>query len=309
MVTLIFGAGASFGSGNCYPTNPPLGNDLFNELVKLDGAFSRLDKKMKNEFKKKGFEEGMALIQNDSSIINPIQKEVASYLSQFKVENDNAYVNLFKSIKEVINDITIVTLNYDLLIEDALRKNLLFIKYELDWKHGVSLLKPHGSCGFLPDLGGMNMSGNTMINCGTFVDGLKIFRSINKEEIINWCEDPKNSDISPVLSMYNKEKRIVINKNFISNIQEIYKKKIENSRMIILIGVKYIEHDTHIWEPIKNSKAKVYFNSRSGISEEMEKWSKENDINLFSIKGSFNEKIEEISNLILNKLLFQNCSK
>ena len=56
MVTLIFGAGASFGSGNCYPTNPPLGNDLFNELVKLDGAFSRLDKKMKNEFKKKGFE-------------------------------------------------------------------------------------------------------------------------------------------------------------------------------------------------------------------------------------------------------------
>ena len=55
MVTLIFGAGASFGSGNCYPTNPPLGNDLFNELVKLDGAFSRLDKKMKNEFKKKGF--------------------------------------------------------------------------------------------------------------------------------------------------------------------------------------------------------------------------------------------------------------
>lgn len=300
MVTLIFGAGASFGSGNCYPNNPPLGNELFNELVKLDGAFSRLDEKMKNEFIKKGFEEGMALIQNDSSIINPIQKEVASYLSQFKVENDNAYVNLFKSIKEVINDITIVTLNYDLLIEDALRKNLLFIKYELDWKHGVSLLKPHGSCGFLPDLGGMNMSGNTMINCGTFVDGLNIFRSINKEEIINWCEDPKNSDISPVLSMYNKEKRIVINKNFISNIQEIYKKKIENSRMIILIGVKYIEHDTHIWEPIKNSKAKVYFNSRSGISEEMEKWSKENDINLFSIKGSFNEKIEEISNLILN---------
>lgn len=300
MVTLIFGAGASFGSGNCYPNNPPLGNELFNELVKLDGAFSRLDEKMKNEFIKKGFEEGMALIQNDSSIINPIQKEVASYLSQFKVENDNAYVNLFKSIKEVINDITIVTLNYDLLIEDALRKNLLFIKYELDWKHGVSLLKPHGSCGFLPDLGGMNMSGNTMINCGTFVDGLNIFRSINKEEIINWCEDPKNSDISPVLSMYNKEKRIVINKNFISNIQEIYKKKIENSRMIILIGVKYIEHDTHIWEPIKNSKAKVYFNSRSGISEEMEKWSKENNINLFSIKGSFNEKIEEISNLILN---------
>ena len=309
MDTLIFGAGASFGSGNCYPNNPPLGNELFNELVKLDGAFSRLDEKMKNEFIKKGFEEGMALIQNDSSIINPIQKEVASYLSQFKVENDNAYVNLFKSIKEVINDITIVTLNYDLLIEDALRKNLLFIKYELDWKHGVSLLKPHGSCGFLPDLGGMNMSGNTMINCGTFVDGLNIFRSINKEEIINWCEDPKNSDISPVLSMYNKEKRIVINKNFISNIQEIYKKKIENSRMIILIGVKYIEHDTHIWEPIKNSKAKVYFNSRSGISEEMEKWSKENNINLFSIKGSFNEKIEEISNLILNKLLFQNCSK
>ena len=80
LISLVFGAGASFGSGGCSPKNPPLGNDLFNELEGLNGAFAKLDSSSKSVFRADGFEAGMATVVNDSRIINPLQKELASYL-------------------------------------------------------------------------------------------------------------------------------------------------------------------------------------------------------------------------------------
>lgn len=302
MITIIFGAGASAGSGKCLPYNPPLGNELFDNLVKLNGAFSKLDENQKEIFRKNGFEEGMATIPNDSNIINPLQKEIACYLSKFEVNYDNSYVKLFYELRNIINNITITTLNYDLLIEQSLIKwNRLNIDYSGE-NGGVPLLKLHGSSNFLPDLGQIQISGCSMVNCGTFVEGTKINATLNHLEIVEWCQNPKNDSLSPVLAMYEKGKRVVINSESINNIQRIYTNKLKESSLVVLIGIKYVEQDCHIWNPIKDSKAKILINSRSYPCDAI-RWAEQNELEIKHLEGSFNEVVEEIIKAIYEELV------
>lgn len=302
MITIIFGAGASTGSGKCLPYNPPLGNELFDNLVKLNGAFSKLDENQKEIFRKNGFEEGMATIKNDSNIINPLQKEIACYLSKFEVNYDNAYVKLFYELKNVINNITITTLNYDLLIEQALKKCNIFNIAYFGENEGIPLLKLHGSSNFLPDLGQIQISGISIVNSSTFIEGLKINETLNHLEIVEWCQNPKNDSLSPVLAMYEKGKRVVINSKSIKNIQRIYTNKLKESSLVVLIGIKYVEQDWHIWNPIKDSKAKILINSRSYPSDVI-KWAEQNELEINHLKGSFNDVIEEIIKAIKEELV------
>lgn len=258
MISIIFGAGASYGSGGCSPQNPPLGNDLFSELEGLSGVFNSLSEKSKGVFKKDGFEAGMATIADDSRIINPLQKELACHLSGLSVKADNAYVRLFNKLQSCIDKVNIITLNYDLLIEQALQRYSLIPDYNAN-KNGVSLLKPHGSCNFLPQLPeGMTLSGNTMLGCGTFIEGLATQAATTKDEITTWCNDPRNSDLSPVLAMYAEGKRVVINRNLISNTQQKFSDAIASSKLVVLVGIKYIPHDIHIWEPIEKAQPELF---------------------------------------------------
>jgi hypothetical protein len=252
---LIFGAGASYGSGRTIPYNPPLGNYLFDNLVSLNRAFAALPQDIKDVFIERGFEEGMAYIANDSRKINPLQKEIACYLSKFKITPENAYARLFNKLRRYMSEINIVTLNYDTLIEQALG----LTGYPSDYNcsgQGVNVLKPHGSSNFLPRIpNGCSFSGNTMIGCGTFFEGLQTDAVCTHEEVVSWCGDPRNSDLSPVLSLYEKGKRVVINSALINKVKEDYKGVISTSELIVLIGIKYIEHDSHIWQPLEESYA------------------------------------------------------
>ncbi|MGN5291071.1 hypothetical protein [Aeromonas sp. 11P] len=255
MITFIFGAGASYGSGRTIPYNPPLGNSLFENLVSLNGEFSSLPQDIKDVFIERGFEEGMAYIANDSRKINPLQKEIACYLSKFKITPENAYTRLFNKLRRYMSELNIVTLNYDTLIEQALG----LTGYPSDYNcagQGVNVLKPHGSSNFLPRMpNGCSFSGITMIDCGTFFDGLQTDAVSTHEEVVSWCGDPRNSDLSPVLSLYEKGKRVVINSALINKVKEDYKGVISASNLIVLVGIKYIEHDSHIWLPLEESHA------------------------------------------------------
>lgn len=258
LISIIFGAGASYGSGGCSPTNPPLGNDLFRELEELKGAYYNLHDDSKRAFRNEGFEAGMAIIADDSRVINPLQKELACYLSNFSVKRDNAYVRLFNKLRGCLDQINIVTLNYDLLIEQSLANHGFGVDYNASGD-GISLLKPHGSSNFLPQLpDGMTLSGNTMIGCGTYVEGLETHAVSTVSEVREWCDDPRNSDLSPVLAMYAEGKRVVVNRNLISNTQKRYSEVIAASKLVVLVGIKYTPHDAHIWEPIERARPNLF---------------------------------------------------
>lgn len=255
MITLLFGAGASFGAELHKPV-PPLGNYLFDKLVELGGAFAELPDDIKQEFRLHGFEKGMLSIPNDSRVINPLQKEIAKYLSSFKPSNENAYVRLFRSLREYAKHVNVITLNYDLLIEHAmLMSGAQKVSYGIDANEkSYSVLKVHGSANFVPVLApNVIFEGNVSIGCGAFIETNQI-RSLNShEEIIKWCDSRQNSDLSPIMCMYNKEKRVVINPKYLESKRKDYTGVISNTRTLIIVGVKYIEHDNHIWDVILDS--------------------------------------------------------
>lgn len=257
MITFLFGAGASYGSGKTEPYNPPLGNYLYDNLVSQRGSFGQLSKKSHEVFQLQGFEAGMATLSNDNRIINPLQKEIVCYLSKFQITPENAYVRLFNKIQKLMPQINIITLNYDTLIEQAIAS----VGYPVDYNgtgEGVTVLKPHGSSNFLPRMpNGWNIVGNVIVDCGTFVDGLPTDAVATSQEVVEWCNDPRNSDLSPALSMYEKGKRVVVNSSLIDNIQKKYSNVVANSEFIVLVGIKYIEHDTHIWRALAESSANL----------------------------------------------------
>lgn len=296
MITLIFGAGASYGSGRCLPSNPPLGNDLFSNLVELRGAFARLGDQQKRVFLEQGFEAGMATIANDSRQINPLQKELACYLSSFTTQPDNAYTRLFNKIRTVCDKVAIATLNYDLLIEQSLAHHRIAFDYNGS-RLGISLMKIHGSSNFLPELGGLVMRGNVMRGGGGFVEGLRVSAVSSATEIRAWCKDSRNSDISPVLAMYEKGKRVVINKRHIEAIQKNYSGTVHKSSHVVIVGTKYVEHDQHVWRPIGESGANILL--VDPYPEETLKWAERIGLQGFTVLSkSFDKAVWDIAKYI-----------
>lgn len=293
MITLIFGAGASFGSFAGHPNRPPLGNNLFSELVKLNGAHAALDATQKEIFLNCGFEAGMATIANDSRIINPLQKELACYLAEFQARPDNSYVRLFNRLKLISNNIAIATLNYDLLIEQALVYNR--IPFDYNGTNGATpLLKIHGSSNFLPELGTISIQGATMVNCGSFVDGLRVNAASDANAVRSWCNDVRNDAISPSLAMYEKGKRVVINNSLIRGIQDSYKKALAQSSHVAIIGLNYAEHDKHVWDPIASNGANILIVDPNPDS--IIEWARKSRINSINkIPSGFNDAILKIA--------------
>lgn len=297
MITFIFGAGASRGSGKTIPYNPPLGNSLYDNLVSQKGCFSNLPNKLQEVFKHQGFEAGMSTIPNNSQIINPLQKEIACYLSKFQITPENAYVRLFNKVHRLMPKINIVTLNYDTLIEQAIAR----IGYPIDYNgsnKGITVLKPHGSSNFLPQIN-FNFSGNTMLGCQSFISGLPTNAVSTNQEVIQWCNNPRNSDLSPVLSMYEKGKRVVINSELIDNIQNKYSAVVANTKLIVLIGIKYIEHDTHIWKALEDSRANLLIiNPEPQDTIDWLSKNKRNNVEILSL--GFEDSVWEITKRVKN---------
>ncbi|EMN6297104.1 hypothetical protein WB514_004612 [Vibrio parahaemolyticus] len=297
MITFIFGAGASYGSGRCIPSNPPLGIHLYSELVKLGGAFSNLNGEAKKGFESEGFEAGMAAVPNNSTIINPLQKELACYLSSFNITQDNAYVRLFNRLRRHMDTINIVTLNYDLLIEQAICSAGLSVDYN-GVNQGVNVLKPHGSSNFLPQIPqGINIGGLTAIDCGTFVEGFPTNAATSHAEIKAWCNDPKNQPISPALSLYSKDKRVVVNSELVKQIQKRYVELVSNSKLLVLVGIKYIPHDEHIWSSLEQSESPIIV--VDPYPEDTIKWAASRDKkNISVIQRGFNEAVWDTTKAI-----------
>jgi protoporphyrinogen oxidase len=87
----LFGAGASYGSGECYPKNPPLGPGLFAELQRWGGVAATVDEDLRRTFEG-DFEKGMEhFFRTRNSDITPFLREMADYFAQFEPGPNNYY--------------------------------------------------------------------------------------------------------------------------------------------------------------------------------------------------------------------------
>ncbi|SSG05945.1 hypothetical protein [Klebsiella quasipneumoniae] len=292
MISVLFGAGASNGSESQNIKTPPLGKDLFSELDRLGGYFNKLSNELKCVFLENGFESGMLEVPNDSRIINPLQNELAAYLSSFTPTINSAYVELFEKIAE-INKINLITLNYDLLIEISLELCNTYGNHRN--RLSPPLLKLHGSSNFIPDIPIESIKIKAF-DCGGFFESSDI-KILKQQEVGAWCTKTKE-DFSPVMCMYDKNKKMVICGSYLTRAKKTYRDLIEKSNLIIIIGTKYIPHDKHVWDVILlNRKKRVviidpYPDSRFKsliLSKNMK-----NDV----IEKSFKDSVDDIAKII-----------
>lgn len=249
---VLLGAGASFGANKT--NKPPLGNQLFNNLVKRGGIASRLSESLVDEFIQ-NFEKGMEKYENESDIgTMTFQRELAQYLAEFSPEEDCIYIKLLKRLVNL--KIQYVSLNYDLMLEISAGIINKGIHYDnVINKGNISLLKIHGSSNFWPKMNDASVKGITFIK--NKVDINVEIETLTQDSTLDRCKNDKN--LAPAIAHYAVGKQVKISANFITEQQNMWKQSVDKSKKIVIIGVAINDLDKHIWKVIGESKARVLY--------------------------------------------------
>ncbi|EPT0780893.1 TPA: hypothetical protein MD067_002954 [Enterobacter hormaechei] len=295
-VLFLFGAGASFGSGPCRPTNPPLGKDLLLRMRDEGGIASTIEGDLLDCFIADP-EKGMVrFFEERNSDTTELLKQMCAYLARFEIDHDNNYLKLLILLKA--RRICLATTNYDMLIEQA----ICSLGYSLQYssaeriKNNIPLLKIHGSVNFIPRLNirgiRFKISGNST---NAAISDAPIVLYDNAEDIIKYCKS--DTALSPAVALYHPEKKVLHCPSIVARQQADFKLEIKRSSKIFIIGLKINPDDKHIWSEIEKTKADVYIVDLD--KQHITSWT--NSIrkkNIYHIAETFDESIMKIKNLL-----------
>lgn len=269
MNLFLLGAGASYGSGACYPHRPPLGAGLFDELCRFGGLATELSNSWGNLFRE-NFEVGMLrLYQSDAKGTHRLLRDMARYFIQFEPYEENIYHRLIRFLVRSRKKFVFSTTNYDLLIE----RTATHIQMRTDYTTGgprenITVLKIHGSCNFLPSLEKITIR-NSAVR-GKIKTPPKIV--LSTEEVLEFCNT--EDSISPAMAIYAPEKPVRVCADFINDTQKIWQQEVRRANRIFVVGLAVNTSDTHIWDHLANAPGNLYYSSFNE-KEEFELWKRD----------------------------------
>lgn len=254
----LLGAGASYGSLDCTPYCPPLGPKLFAELRKRGGIAATINSPLRELFED-NFERGMAAfreVRDEDS--TAFLRQMAEYFVQFAAGPRNLYRELISITKASKRSTTLVTTNYDLLIEQVITEAGLLVAY-----HGrpvpesnVPLLKIHGSCHFLPDLGSNRITGAIFSGNGANVETrIKIARS--RAEVSAFCRT--EDSLAPAIALYAPGKKVLFSPSAVAEQQREWHRELARADILYSIGLRVVIDDDHIWGALASSTARIEY--------------------------------------------------
>jgi hypothetical protein len=257
-VVLVLGAGASYGSGECDPKPPPLGKDLFQELNALGGVASLIASPLRDEFEK-DFEQGMASLREDNHGTVELLREMATYFVRFKLGTRNVYRQLATAIQKSPHVVTLVTTNYDLLLDEAICAGGSSIDYltRPTAPNCITLLKIHGSVNFVPDLGGITIDGMTYGGSNTdtmIASGTKFL--LSGDEILEFMS---RQFVAPSIAVYAPGKAVPFAPKFVKEVQEHWRQAVTAADTIFVIGLRVLPADGHIWDTLAAASGLVTY--------------------------------------------------
>lgn len=257
----LFGAGASRFSGECDPYPPPLGPDLFKDLQAAGGVAAHLDPSWTTAFAH-NFEEAMLeFARTREHELSQFLRDIALYFVAFAPGPKNLYVRLLEAIPKKRRRFAVfATLNYELLLELAANNLGYAVSYHLPpiAKDNIAILKPHGSCNFLPDLGGHKIRGITFETAGLARTAVEApVKAANRDEVRQFClhED----SIAPALAIYAPGKQVFYSNEFVQDQQRQFEHAVLNTSRIYVAGVRVNPGDAHIWGPLANARAPMFY--------------------------------------------------
>jgi hypothetical protein len=255
-VLFLFGAGASkFSLGINNP--PPLGTELYDALAKeFPASWGKLPYTLQADFREKSFESGMNRLRYEyaSSIsLTSHLKEMGIFFSRFIIDypDKNLYYKLIKLFsKELLNrDIVLSTVNYDCLIERAI-KSLASNYFYRGENAGIKLVKIHGSCNFISEAGKSVTGDISMMDIKERNQiETKIGEFIDPDDVE---EALKKTFIPPVMSLYTQDKVILLAAPEIESMIKEFQVYVSSAKLVVTVGIRPNKDDKHIWDYLGN---------------------------------------------------------
>lgn len=270
MPTLVLlGAGASYGSEPANIGTPPLGDELFGELCNLGGIASGIPEEIKAVFAAQGFEQGMkAYYDRKDDELQAFHRELSSYLADFVPTQKSYYVELLNLLRG--RNVIFSSLNYDMMLEEAIFMLGMNVSYDLERRvNSVRVLKPHGSINFWHDFPDGMFSG------GTFSKVHSVLRARVRpvDRVTAKHKSITDTCFSPAMSMYVKGKNVPVCPDFVLGQQEMFSDACRRASRIIVIGVRVVKEDTHVWGPLLDSGSEITYFGGKKDEVEFKEWS------------------------------------
>ncbi len=195
----------------------------------------------------------------------PLLRDLGHYFARFRPESvkDNLYTLLVSELLTcgLASQSVLATLNYEILLSLCAREALLD---RSDPSGRVSILPIHGACDLVADVSVSGIVASNFQQIGTTP-----VRRIPSEELDSWYAQA--GSLPPVMCVYTEGKPAPLNHHVIEQLQQRWKVAAEAANGIFVIGAKPWFADAHVWQPIANTQAQVYYvGGRDGDFDQLE---------------------------------------
>lgn len=292
---IIFGAGASFGSGPVIPKPPPMTNDLLNALERLFPTVWGALPEGQRALLRKDFEAGMREIgHKNPHDLPPLQRSMASFFFGFVPGEGNLYRNLARRIKAKAWPGALISLNYERLLELSLAVEGVspFIGSPPDNGPSVELCLPHGCCHIFCEsvrgtARGISLSGTAVSTRGP----VKTVTSPGE-----YAKRIREDAFPPVMSYFDPAKLTTSGVNFIEEQRARYNTIVKGAKVVAIIGIRVRPNDKHLWEALALTHAQVVYSSGKDRGRDFAEWARDNRKGKASavLYSYFGEGFEEI---------------
>jgi hypothetical protein len=260
MRLILFGAGASYGSEHVSPYCPPLGKDLFDKLAEnYPDSWGRLPPGISRSKFVPNFELGMKDLWDypwhGTAIL---MRCMADYFSRFRALEGNTYARLLEHLESrgALEGTYFSTLNYECVPEYAARRygfeKIDYFAEEPTTGRKITVWKIHGSCNFLPQDPSMLASTVSLNPSLVIWDG-----NINVVDPSQVAPFVASSALYPAMAVFMEGKPIHGNPTPVRQLQSWWREAVLNAETIGMIGVNPNPADTHIWQPLAGTRARL----------------------------------------------------
>jgi hypothetical protein len=266
---ILFGAGASFGSKN--NNVPPLGDELFYALQSFNPpGWGSLPPSVAEIFHG-DFERGMvSLSKTQSHAIPVLQRAMAEFFFNFTPTENNLYRLLAKRIKANNWQGSLITLNYERLLELSLsHEGIQPVIGQTDLaKRQIELCLPHECCHLFCEGVNASSSGVSFSGIGVSFDGP--IRAISNPR--EYSQKINGDAVPPVMSYFEPQKNTSSGVSFIRNQRARWSQLVVRADTIAIIVIRVREQDVHIWKSLKSTSGKILYCGGQESGEEFKDW-------------------------------------
>jgi len=304
---ILFGAGASFGSEEDKTAVPPLTDGLFDALRRYSpDRWGAVDGGYVDQFTA-DFEKGMKICADACPAqVDELQQTMGAFFFRFEPGPSSLYIRLARCISACSWNGALASLNYERLLELSLRRSGLHVSYyPPELYTDLELCLPHGCCHlFGPiraaqtarDVAPVNLvaEGPTILQSARAADGTELRTSLRTEQggpisiapsvrldgerpqaiddALLYCERLRTSTDPPVMSYMRPDKQTRAGVSFIDGQRRRFAELVRGAQTVAIIGVTVRPDDRHIWDCLRDTRARVIYCSGEEAGAEFSSW-------------------------------------